>query len=246
MQDVKSLPDHAARIGAYLQEARARGTVRGKSGKTIEFGKTPIRAAQDQTLIDAIVQERPERTLETGFAYGFSTLLFCKSMLENGTQAPQHVAIDPFQSGDVFDSAGLIACEEAGVSDMLEFYHEGSQYVLPRLIKDERSFDLIFIDGGHLFELAFMDILFSISLIRPGGLILVDDMWMPSVRAAVDYAVKNLGLIHENAVAAKPLGLLRRARNMQRSPQEQTAFLRRPVELPKRNWDHFVPFDHAW
>ena len=110
------------------------------------------------------------------------------------------------------------------------------------------NYDLAFVDGSHLFEHAFLDIFYLTKLVKPGGVILVDDMWMPSVRQAVDYAVKNIGLVHENRRPARPY-LIVGDRNIcsgKRSEQPATALLRVPQQLPERKWDHFEDFGHKW
>ena len=60
--------------------------------------------------------------------------------------------------------------------------------------RGQREFDLAFVDGDHRFEGVFLDLYFMTRLVKPGGLVVVDDMWMPSVRTAVAYVEKNLGL----------------------------------------------------
>lgn len=249
MPKVDTLTERAARIEVFMREARERGTVRGRSGKMIEFGKTPIRPEQDKTLVDAVLQEKPHRVIETGFAYGFSAMIFVKTMLEMGVEAPYSVSIDPRQSGSALDDAGVLACEDVGISEFVKLYTDGSEYTLPRLIQEGETFDMGFVDGCHLFELAFMDIFFMNRLIKPGGLILVDDMWMPSVRAAVDYGVKNLGLVHENRIEPKRRLFGRgssKSLDVTKTAQQPTALLRVPSKPIERNWDHYADFTPNW
>ena len=85
-----------------------------------------------------------------------------------------------------------------------------------------------FRDGGHHFENALCDILYMQRLVRPGGLVIVDDAWMPAIRAAAAYFESNLGLTreeHADLPAAK-----------------RFIVLRTPEKPVKRAWDHFAEF----
>ena len=92
-------------------------------------------------------------------------------------------------------------------------------------------FDAAFVDGSHLFDGAFVDIFYTSRLVRPGGLIVLDDLWMPAVEQAVGFFTSNLGmtveLVRDGAGRAK------------------LAALRTPVQPVKRAWDHFVEFAGA-
>jgi hypothetical protein len=49
------------------------------------------------------------------------------------------------------------------------------------------------VDGSHRFHEVFVDFYFLRKIVRPGGLIVIDDTWAPSVRTAVHYYEQNLG-----------------------------------------------------
>jgi hypothetical protein len=54
--------------------------------------------------------------------------------------------------------------------------------------------DAAFVDGSHRFHEVFVDLYFLRKLVRPGGLIILDDATWPSVATAVRYFDLNLGL----------------------------------------------------
>ena len=66
-------------------------------------------------------------------------------------------------------------------------------------LNPERVFDLIFVDGGHDYEVALSDILHCRLLAHPGTVLLVDDYNYESVRRAVDSCVAK-GVIAIDAV----------------------------------------------
>jgi predicted O-methyltransferase YrrM len=53
--------------------------------------------------------------------------------------------------------------------------------------------DAAFVDGSHRFHEVFVDLYFLRKLVRPGGLIILDDAEWPSVAAALRYFDLNLG-----------------------------------------------------
>jgi hypothetical protein len=78
-------------------------------------------------------------------------------------------------------------------------------------------------------------------LVEPGRLVVVDDMWMPSVRTAVAYVERNLGASLEPD--ALPNGFRWRRRPMKRGVaggRGDMAVLRLPSEPTKPRWDAFV------
>jgi hypothetical protein len=53
--------------------------------------------------------------------------------------------------------------------------------------------DAAFVDGSHRFHEVFVDLYFLRKIVRPGGVIVLDDDWTPSVRTAIRYYERNLG-----------------------------------------------------
>jgi predicted O-methyltransferase YrrM len=107
-------------------------------------------------------------------------------------------------------------------------------------VGEGRQFDFAFIDGDHRFDGAFLDLYYMTRLVRPGGLIVLDDLWMPSIRMAVSYGEKNLDLTLEPE--ALPNAFRWRRRPLTRgipSGSGNFAVLRTPRERPELRWDEF-------
>lgn len=162
-----------------------------------------IGAAQADALRGRVVRERAERTLDVGLGYGVATLALCQGLLEVGGDA-HHVALDPNQETR-FGGRGLRAVEEAGLAGLVEFQAEESQLALPRLVAEGRRFDLAFVDGNHRFDGVFLDLVHLGRLLRPGGVVVVDDLQLPAVARAVSYCVSNLAWTLEETSAADEL-----------------------------------------
>jgi cephalosporin hydroxylase len=67
----------------------------GRSGQAVELGPTPIGEEDCRFLEEIVRKERPETTIETGFAFGFSGLTLIGIMLDIGMENPRHTAPDP-------------------------------------------------------------------------------------------------------------------------------------------------------
>jgi hypothetical protein len=85
-----------------------------------------------------------------------------------------HLILDPAQSS-AWHSIGIANLHRAGLK-CFEFLEEGSEFVLPRLAQTQSgTFDLIFVDGVHLFDHATVDCFYATRLLRVGGFLLIDD-----------------------------------------------------------------------
>jgi predicted O-methyltransferase YrrM len=225
-------------LEAFLEQAYRSGSVRDAETNAVDLAPHSIERAQGEALRDLAIDEGAERTIEVGLALGMSALFLCQAVLPRGGR---HVAIDPFQA-ESWNGAGLRTLREAGVEELVEVIEDESQLALPRLVAEGREFDFAFVDGDHRFEGVFLDLYFMTRLVRPGGLVVVDDMWMPAVRTAVAYVERNLGATLETD--ALPNAFRWRKRPLRRgvpSGPGDTAVLRLPSERAKPRWDEFVP-----
>jgi predicted O-methyltransferase YrrM len=111
------------------------------------------------------------RTIETGA--GASTVVFAAA----GTR---HTAISPFEEEH---SRIREFCETVGVDvASIEFLAQASEMALPGLPDKPGEVDLIFIDGRHSFPAPVLDFYFAWRLLRVGGILVLDDIPIPSVQ----------------------------------------------------------------
>jgi len=160
-----------------------------------ELAPVAIGLEEGAALRGWVRREGAKRTLETGLGFAVSTLFICEALLANDDG--RHVAIDPRLPNSHVD-AGLRTLEQAGVRELVEFYAEGSETVLPRLLGEGKQFDLAFIDGNHRFEGVFLDLVYCGRLLRPGGIVFTDDVQLPAVRRAVGFCIANLHWVVED------------------------------------------------
>jgi predicted O-methyltransferase YrrM len=64
---------------------------------------------------------------------------------------------------------------------------------LPQLVAEGLTADAAFVDGSHRFHEVFVDLYFLRKIVRPGGIVVLDDHWWPSVRTAGHYFELNMG-----------------------------------------------------
>jgi predicted O-methyltransferase YrrM len=213
---------------ALLERLMREGTAVARSdGSVHRLFPVAVPAVEGEALGSWVRRESARRAIEVGLGYGIAALHICAGLLENGAAAARHVAIDPNQATR-FAGCGLQFLEEAGLSELVEFHAEESQLVLPRLVGEGRSFDLAFVDGNHRFDGVFLDLVYLGRLVRPGGIVFLDDYQLPAVARAASFCLTNLGWTLEETSAADEL--------------HHWAVLRTAFEPADRPFDHFVDF----
>ena len=81
----------------------------------------------------------------------------------------------------------------AGLDPTTTLIRAWSSIALPALVTDGLVADAAFVDGSHRFHEVFVDLYYLRKIVRPGGLIVLDDDWTPSVRTAARYYERHLG-----------------------------------------------------
>jgi predicted O-methyltransferase YrrM len=140
---------------------------------------------------------QPRVSLEIGCAYGVSSLYICEALRE--VNATKHIIIDPSQhfphgkgphSG--WEGIGLANLRRAGYWDLIDFHEVPSYQCLSRLTDERMRIDFAFVDGCHTFDYVLVDVFFIDKLLKPGGIIILDDLSYPSIRSVCRYILSNL------------------------------------------------------
>jgi predicted O-methyltransferase YrrM len=181
-----------------------------------------ISPAQGMWIYQLCRQVRPSATLETGLAYGFSTIFFLAARQKN--DLGNHTAIDPLQLHTPgWAGIGLEHGRRFG-GEHFQFLEETSATALARLAHEGRRFEVIFIDGSHLFDDVMLDFTLGALLCPPDGHIILDDTSMPAIQRAVSFVRTNrLDFVEVP------------------TPAPNTAVFRR-IGRDTRPWYHFVEF----
>lgn len=177
---------------ARIRDARRRLAADGPPRVRAEgdFDKVSLPASDGDVLRDLLLAENASTVIEIGLAYGSSALAIAEALAAAGRE-PRHVIVDAYQ--ETFDGAGWAAIVGAGLTGICSLVQERSQLVLARLVGERFVADTAFVDGSHIFHNVFVDLFYLRELVRPGGLVILDDCSFPSVATAARYFEVNAG-----------------------------------------------------
>ncbi len=192
------------------------------SGNVHELEASGVLPATGNLLYTMVRTLKPKRTIETGFAFGFSTLHILQALAENGSGF--HEAIDPVET-QRWHGIGLANVKRAGFSPMFRHLEMLSAVALPSHLVNQERFDFAFVDGSHLFDDILLDAYYIDKLLIDGAVMVFDDWnWMPAVRAVVSFIEKNW-CFRSLDVSVPNVRVLQK------------------IRASTRPWDHFAPFE---
>jgi predicted O-methyltransferase YrrM len=161
----------------------------GSDGKMYKLdAETRILPEQGMCIYNLCKKIKPNKTLEIGFADGYSTIFFLASIKSIGMG--YHVAMDPFEISD-WHGIGLTKVEELKMDSFFRFVPEYDLFAIPDLAREKQKFDVIFIDGDHRFDYVFLDFTLADYIIADNGYIILHDLWMPSIKKVVKFIKSN-------------------------------------------------------
>ena len=176
-----------------IREARQRlaadGPPRVRSGG--DFERVSVPTADGDVLRNLLLAENPGTVIEIGLAYGSSALAIAEALVAAGPDEARHVIVDAYQQH--FHGSGWAAIAGAGLAGLCSLVEERSQIALPRLLAGGFAADAAFVDGSHIFHNVFVDLFYLRELVRPGGLVILDDCSHLSVATAARYFEVNTG-----------------------------------------------------
>jgi predicted O-methyltransferase YrrM len=181
--------DLVEKIRAARGKLATDGPIRVRSAG--DFERVSIGRSDGDVLRDLVLAEGARTVIEIGLAYGASALAIAEALVASESGQGRHVIIDAYQNR--FHGSGWRAIVEAGISGLCLLFEERSQIVLPRLLSDGFLADAAFVDGSHIFHNVFVDLFYLRELVRPSGLVILDDCSYPSVATAVRYFEVNTG-----------------------------------------------------
>jgi len=197
--------DLVEKIRAARRKLATDGPIRVRSAG--DFERVSIGRSDGDVLRDLVLAEGARTVIEIGLAYGGSALAIAEALVANGSSQGQHLIIDAYQNR--FYGSGWSAIVEAGITGLCLLFEERSQIVLPRLLSDGFLADVAFVDGSHIFHNVFVDLFYLRELVRPSGLVILDDYCYAAVATAVRYFQVNTGWVPEPVPAPTRLRAFR-------------------------------------
>lgn len=177
--------DVVARLESMLRGER----IEGSDGTLHELHSgTKIHYVKGAVLHDWHDRLRPELSIETGLAYGYSTLFVLGSMKREGYG--HHMALDPYQFTS-YAGVGTTQAAHVGMQDRFTFLEEDSATGLARLASEGRRAQWIFIDGDHRYDGVMLDFVLGARMLDVGGVIILDDLWLKSVSKVAKFVRRN-------------------------------------------------------
>lgn len=175
-------------MNPVLEEILRTGQVRTSDGDAIKVHSC-ISSEGGEFLGEIISELEPVRSLEVGLAFGISALFICDALKRNSNA--RHIVIDPNQFNGTWKGIGINNLRKAGYGEVIQLYDIPSCLALPRLEADGVQIDFAFIDGMHTFDYAMVDFFYIDKLLRVGGVVVLDDGDLPSIRKLCRFILTN-------------------------------------------------------
>ena len=153
-----------------------------KFGNSHDF-RTGISQKDGEFLWKLIRDNEICNTIEIGCAFGISSLYICDAL--SVAPSPSHTIIDPHQNSS-WHGIGIYNLERSGFKSY-ELIEKPSEIALPLLLQNGRRFSFAFIDGMHTFDHALLDFFYIDRLLDLGGIIVFDDVMLPSINRVARY-----------------------------------------------------------
>ena len=155
-----------------LRESKACSALRNAT-ENIEYSTMQVSPEQGQfmALLVSLLQVR--KAIEVGTYTGYSALCVAQALPEDGTL----IACD---ISETWTAIGRTYWEQAGVADKIDLRIAPAVDTLTALQEEAGTFDFAFIDADKVNYLQYYELV--LNLLRPGGVILIDNvLWSGAV-----------------------------------------------------------------
>jgi predicted O-methyltransferase YrrM len=171
-----------------LRQIYATSSVEARDGTTVSPFPAGIPREHADEIMRLVREHGLTRTLETGMAYGVSTLAI--GSVHQERDEGSHIAIDPGQDSR-FQGIGRLNVERAGLEDRVRVLVQRADAALPQLRDEGVRLDFGLIDGRHLFDFALLDFFYIDRMLDVGGIVAFHDTWKPGVAEVVAFVSAN-------------------------------------------------------
>ena len=231
-------------LSEVIHTVLTEGSVRLPNGshKPITGG---ISLAEALELASLIEENGVRRTVETGVAFGVSTLAICAALKNTGATGALHAGIDPDQRSQ-HEGAALAQLERFGLTSYFRLLEGPTHLMAPKLLAEGFHAGLAFIDGLHNFDYTLVDFFLLDKILLPGGLLAIHDLDLPSKKKVLRFILANR---HYEMLRYRPQPLTRTVRELLRCIKHRDAMagpvLRRmPRMIVLRKLDCWEPEWH--
>jgi predicted O-methyltransferase YrrM len=176
-----------------IQEIYKDGKIENEKGE-IKKLTSAIGPLEGYHLYSLVYKNDLKQVLEVGMANGISGLFVCQALSDlakdTGNKSRKLTSIDPFQSSQ-WENAGITSIKKAKLKTYHTLIEEKSFIAMPNLVQAKKKYDMVFIDGMHLFDYTLIDLFYADQLLNIGGIIALDDIRHPGTGKAYEYILTN-------------------------------------------------------
>ena len=219
-------------MNSVVEEILATGVVCTAGGEALPL-HSHLPREECEVLAGWIRARRPRAVLEIGMGYGVSSLVIAGVLAE--APGASYTVVDPHQRSE-WRGVGVANLERAGFAGRFELIEQPSELALPGLLAAGIELDLAFVDGWHSFDQVIVDFYYLNRMLCPGGVIVFDDMQLPSVAKAVAHIVTYDCYREIEAPAECRKSVSARARRLMGSREFRIAGFEKVAE-DRRPWD---------
>ncbi len=141
---------------------------------TAYFGAYPslsLMSHHSRAVLFALIRmHRPQVVAEIGTLYAGTTEVMARALWENG-EGVLHTT-DPFGAERCPE---IIATWPVELREVTRFYPLSSMDFFLELERQKVALDMVLVDGNHDYEFALFDLLMAARLLRPGGIVVMDN-----------------------------------------------------------------------
>lgn len=209
----------------FLRELYARAQNPAEGDVIGARARDGIDPREGKYLRDIIRANAMRLTLEIGGGVGIGALHCCAAHAAVGVGGA-HIIVDP-NSADADVATEHVRAAELSANLGAQI-RAMSMFVLPSLITRGfvNSIDLVLVDGWHTFDYTLADVMYSVLLVRVGGMIVLDDARHAGVSDTVRYIESNYP-------------------HLERVPSPPTMAAYRKLHDDTRAWNSHRYFTHA-
>jgi len=185
------------------------------------------RAEEHAELRKYLQKAKAEQTLEVGFAYGSSALVFAEHHQRMENKGISHTIIDPNQYGTGeghWEGIGAENLKRCGFvkNRNWRLVEKSSVEALPELLKKHGKewLDVALVDGWHLFDYTLLDIFYCLEMLKVGGYLIVDDKNQKAVKAVAKYITRSYSHVVDVCPSCKTTLIVKKKANDTRNWNE--------------------------
>lgn len=148
---------------------------------TVNFKEQPYESDLHNVLQSITKKVTPKRYLEVGVWKGESLEVVLKNVKEKIKNITLVDNWNDIYGGEYFKDFSHIEpllYKYENSFEVVDIIQNNSHVILPELIKQNKSFDMITVDGDHSYNGAWVDLIDAWQLLEDHGLLLFDDLYL--------------------------------------------------------------------